>query len=204
MKKIVLALTVAFLGTAMMTAQGQRHGQRGAHSPEKMIEHRINRLDKALDLTADQKKAITDIFKQEFEAEQAKRAQMYKKGEAMEKAKPSKEQIQARQEQMKARREASNAQIEKLLTSEQKAKFAQLKQEEMNHKGKGRAEHHGGKGRFKDADKANCKDAQKCEGKRHHGCKDKAKADCCDKAKADCDKAKADCDKAKQDCCKTK
>ena len=56
MKKIVLALTVALLGTIVMNAQPPR---RHDMSPEQMVEKRVERLDRALSLTAEQKAAIT-------------------------------------------------------------------------------------------------------------------------------------------------
>ena len=112
-------------------------------SPEKMIEMRVERLDKALNLTAEQKRAITDLYKQEFEARKAQR-DMTKDDK---KERPSKEQMEARMEQMKAQRDATDAQVEKLLTSEQQAKFAQFKQQEAKHmKGGHGHKHHGPKG----------------------------------------------------------
>ncbi|MBR1552287.1 MAG: hypothetical protein IJ632_08235 [Muribaculaceae bacterium] len=138
MKKIVLTLMVALMATAMMNAQGHRHhgGQREMRSPEKMIEMRVERLDKALNLTAEQKRAITDLYKQEFEARKAQ-GEMNKDSK---KERPSKE-------QMKAQRDATDAQVEKLLTGEQQAKFAQFKQEEAKHmKGGHGPKHHGAKG----------------------------------------------------------
>ena len=145
MKKIVMTLMVALMATAMMNAQGHRQhgGQREMRSPEKMIEMRVERLDKALNLTAEQKRAITDLYKQEFEARKAQR-DMTKDDK---KERPSKEQMEARREQMKAQRDATDAQVEKLLTSEQQAKFAQFKQQEAKHmKGGHGHKHHGPKG----------------------------------------------------------
>ena len=144
MKKIVMTLMVALMATAMMNAQGHRHhgGQREMRSPEKMIEMRVERLDKALNLTAEQKRAITDLYKQEFEARKAQ-GKMNQDGK---KERPSKEQMEARMEQMKAQRDATDAQVEKLLTSEQQAKFAQFKQQETKHmKGGHGHKHHGPK-----------------------------------------------------------
>ena len=63
MKKIVLVLTVALLGTIVMNAQPPR---RPDMNPEQMVEKRVEHLDKALSLTEEQKTAIADIYTQEM------------------------------------------------------------------------------------------------------------------------------------------
>ena len=63
MKKIVLILTVALLGSIVTNAQQHR---RPDMTPEQMVEKRVERLDKALALTAEQKTEITKIFVEEM------------------------------------------------------------------------------------------------------------------------------------------
>ena len=137
MKKIVLILMVALLGTFVMNAQPPR---RHDMNPEQMVEKRVERLEKMLGLTADQKAEITRIYTEEMKAMQNDRPVKMDKGE-----KPDEEAMQSLRDQMKARREASDAKIEALLTPEQAAKFAEMKNEQgkrgprhghdMDHKG---------------------------------------------------------------------
>ena len=125
MKKIVLALTVALLGTIVMNAQPPR---RHDMSPEQMVEKRVERLDRALSLTAEQKAAITKIYSDDM---QAKAKERPAKKERV--AKPDEETMKANREQFKAHREAVNAQIEAVLTPEQAAKFTEIKKHEGRH-----------------------------------------------------------------------
>ena len=122
MKKIVLVLTIALMGTFVMNAQPPR---RPDMNPEQMVEKRVEHLDKMLSLTADQKAEITRIYIEEMEAMSKDRPVKMDKGE-----RPDEAAMKAQHEQMKARREASNAKIEALLTPEQAAKFAELKKED--------------------------------------------------------------------------
>ena len=88
--------------------------------------------------------------------------------------------MEARAQQMKERRDATDAQIEKLLTDEQKARFVEYKQQETRHMkdGRGTQRHHDVK---KGDKKAGKKGADCCK----EGA-DKA-AGCC--GAGDCDKA---------------
>ena len=137
MKKIVLILMVALMGSFVMNAQPPR---RHDMNPEQMVEKRVERLEKMLGLTADQKAEITRIYTEEMKAMQNDRPVKMDKGET-----PDEAAMQSLRDQMKARREASDAKIEALLTPEQAAKFAEMKNEhgkrgprhghDMGHKG---------------------------------------------------------------------
>ena len=127
MKKIVLALIVALTGFIVMSAQPPRKGEM---NPQQMVEKRVERLDKALSLTAEQKAQITKIYTAEMEA-----AHNEHQAKADEGQKPDRSQMQAR-------RDATNASIEALLTPEQAAKFAQLKSRKGD-RGHGKAGHKG-------------------------------------------------------------
>ena len=72
MKKIVLVLLVALMGTTMMNAQPPR----GAG----MIQDRVAHLEKELSLTKEQKAQITEILKEGMSQMKTDRPQM-KKGE---------------------------------------------------------------------------------------------------------------------------
>lgn len=128
MKKIVLALTVALLGTIVMNAQPPR---RPDMNPGQMVEKRVERLEKALSLTEEQKAEITKIYSQEMENMGKDWSAKRERGE-----RPDEATMKARTEQMKAKREATKAKIEAVLTPEQAAKYAELKKHE------GRRGHH--------------------------------------------------------------
>ena len=149
MKKIVLALIVALMGTIVMNAQPPR---RPDMNPEQMVEKRIERLDRELSLTAEQKAEITKIYTEEFKARSKDKPDMSAMKERGEK--PDEAMMKARQEQMKAERDAVNAKIEALLTPEQAAKFAQMKQHEGKRGGFGG--HHGPKGGPRDGNHKGC------------------------------------------------
>ena len=117
MKKIVLALTVVLMGTIVMNAQPPR---RVNMNPEQMVEKRVERLNKHLNLTTEQKAEITRIYTEEMKA----RPERMEKGE-----RPDEATMKAHHEQMKAQRESTDAKIEALLTPEQAAKFAKMKTE---------------------------------------------------------------------------
>lgn len=122
MKKIVLALTVALMGTIVMNAQPPR---RPDMSPEQMVEKRVERLDQQLSLTTEQKAEITRIYTEEMNGMHKGKPALEEKGE-----RPSEEAMKAHHEQMKAQRDAVDAKIEALLTPEQAQKFAAMKEEQ--------------------------------------------------------------------------
>ena len=133
MKKIVLALTVALMGTIVMNAQPPR---RPDMSPEQMVEKRVERLDRQLSLTDEQKAEITRIYTEEMASMHKDKPAQMKRGEM-----PDEAVMKARWEEMKAQQDATNAKIEALLTPEQAAKFATMKQEQGK---RGHDKHHKG------------------------------------------------------------
>ena len=180
MKKTFFAIMIALLTVATMSAQPQDHqrGDKHGMNPEKMIEHRVNQLDKALSLTPEQKTAIVAIY---TEQHQMMRDEMQQMREAkQDKGRPNAEQMQARREAIKANQEATDAKVAALLTDEQKTKFEQIKAKRGERAPRGR---HGGPGHHKmhKDDKA-----------------PEAKADCCK------GEAKAEKGECQNDCCKSK
>lgn len=77
MKKIVLALIVVLMGTIAVNAQPRRANM----SPEQMLKLRVDRLDKALTLTEEQKAEITKIYSEEMESVEKDNAAFNKRGE---------------------------------------------------------------------------------------------------------------------------
>ena len=119
MKKTVLVLMIALMGTIMTNAQPQRHHG----SPEQMVQQRVERLAKVLDLTEEQQAEVTKIYTTEMESMAKERPAHPGQGQ-----KPDDETMKAQHEKMTAQHEATDAKIEALLTPEQAAKFAELKQ----------------------------------------------------------------------------
>lgn len=131
MKKLLLIALMFSIGFA---ALAQRDGQRGSSTPEERAERITNKMAEELALSEDQKKKIYQI-----NLEHAKKRQV---------------EMEARREEMKAKRaemeadlKAQNQEIETLLTDEQKAKWAEVKEEgrkKMREESRGRR---GGPGR---------------------------------------------------------
>lgn len=161
MKKTFLMMLVAMLATVTVQAQPRHHGgQRHDMDPTKFIEMRVDRLDKELNLTPEQKTAITAIYTRQ--ADQMRAAKDRRDGSE----RPTREQMRANHDQVKA-------EVEAVLTAEQKAKFAQMKDERRGHhdrKGAPDQRKHGGC----------CKD--------DGGKKDGGKKDCCKKGEGKCEK----------------
>ena len=164
MKKIVLIMMIALTGTMIMNAQSQRHhGQRGHRgTPEQMIEKRVAKLSAALSLTDTQKAEITKIFAEEMES--MKQARPEKVDKEKRQGRLDEETKHAHAEKMKAQRQATDARIEALLTPEQAAKYAKIKdsrgKREMGKRHEGR---HGDK--MKRAPKGGASKSKCCEKK---------------------------------------
>ena len=129
MKKIVLALIVALMGTIVTNAQPPRHQEM---SLEQMVQMRVDRMDRQLNLTEDQKTEIARIYTEEMTAMKQEREARMADGQQ-----PDESKKQARHDEMNKRRQATDAKIEALLTPEQAAKYAEVKKHE------GKRGHHG-------------------------------------------------------------
>lgn len=126
MKKIVLVLAIALMGIAV-NAQPPRH-HHGQGNPEQMVERRVERLDKALQLTESQKAEIAKVYMLEMEAVKKEQQSMATGDEKP--GRPDESVMKARREAMKARRADTAAKIEALLTPEQATKYAEFKRHE--------------------------------------------------------------------------
>ena len=139
MKKIVLVLAIALMGIAVNAQSPRHHNDNGHGNPEQMVERRVERLDKALQLTESQKAEIAKIYMLEMEAVKKEKQSMAPGDEKP--GRPDESVMKARREEMKARRAATDAKIEALLTPEQATKYAEFKRHEGNrHHGR----HHDG------------------------------------------------------------
>ena len=162
MKKIVLALAVALMGTIVMNAQPPH---RPGMDKGQMLEKRVERLEKELNLTPEQKAEILRIYTEEMETMQQaapSRGQGFEPGDE--------DAMKARHEQMQKQRQETNARIEALLTPEQAEKFAQIKDRDgrrghrpgMGHPGRHDGERpHGSKGQKPDCPGCHCNCADK-------------------------------------------
>ncbi len=111
MKKTLLLALMAVFATTAVTAQNmeQRDDRRGM-DPEKRIEKQVGRLDKKLKLTDEQKQQLKEYY---GEFDKAQMARM--------------EQVRL---QEKKDREALDGKINSILTEEQKAKYAEMKEKD--------------------------------------------------------------------------
>ena len=174
---------MALLAVAGMNAQPQGRGPRGPQGmdPGKMIEHRVAMLDKQLQLTPDQKKAIAAIFNEHMQ-------KMFVQSS------------QPKPENWKAGLAEEDAKVAAVLTAEQKEKYEQLQAERgienIDFKKAFDNILNGGQGHDCGKEKAEC-------GQPKHECKDKAAGHKCDKEKAaghDCGKEKAECGQQGHEC----
>lgn len=126
MKKTFLLALMAVVATIAVTAQEtEQRGDRRAPDPEKRIEHQVKRLDKKLKLTDEQKQQLKEFYG-EFDKTQMARM----------------EQVRL---QEKKDRDALDGKINSILTDEQKAKYAEMKEQDKEmwkegRKGFGRGE----------------------------------------------------------------
>lgn len=161
MKKIVFVLTIALMGTLMMNAQRPR---RPNMDPEQMAARQIERLDKMLSLTEEQKAEISKIYIEEMKSMKENKPANMEKGSTPDRAKE-----RAFASEKKARRDAMHAKIESVLTPEQAAKYAKMKDHERNrkagHKGDRKGSHRKGHGDVQKKHQNGCEKAPSTESK---------------------------------------
>ena len=97
MKKIVLVMIVALMGIAMNAQQPRHHKDHG--SPEQMVERRVEKLAKVLELTEAQKAEVSKIYSQEMETMKQEHRSMSPEGQQQ--ARPDESARKARHEQMR-------------------------------------------------------------------------------------------------------
>ncbi len=109
-KTLLLALMAVFATTAVTAQDMEQRGDRRGMDPEKRIEKQVGRLDKKLKLTDEQKQQLKEYY---GEFDKAQMARM--------------EQVRL---QEKKDREALDGKINSILTEEQKAKYAEMKEKD--------------------------------------------------------------------------
>lgn len=143
MKKTILIALMAIVATGAVIAQDTNEKkERRGRDGEKRIERQMKRLDKKLSLTEDQKVKLKDYFTEFHNMKKARMEQM--------------------RQQEQRDREALDNKINSILTDEQKAKYAEMKDKNKdmwkdgNHdqmRGKGHGPRHGGKSHMRGAHK---------------------------------------------------
>lgn len=130
MKKTILIAMMAVMTASTMIAQNDQKTERRGFDSEKRIEQRIQRLDKKLKLTDEQKLQLKEYYGEFDKVQKARMEEM--------------------RQQAKRDREALDGKINTILTDEQKAKFAELKEKMKDHMRKGHdgERGHGGKRGF--------------------------------------------------------
>jgi len=127
MKKSVLIVIMAVAATVTMSAQDALDKQeRRGPSPEKRVERQVKHLDKKLNLTDEQEKILKDYYVEFDKMKQARMEQM--------------------RLQEKREREALDGKIQSILTDEQKAKYAEMKEHRKDMKKDGKRGHRHGRG----------------------------------------------------------
>lgn len=168
MKKIVLVLVVALMGTMAMNAQPQRG---------RMIKERVEQLTKALNLSDEQRDQITEILKEGMSLKKDERPAL-KEGEKAEK--PDQTNKMSRRDRFQEQRAATDAKIAKVLNPDQLEAFEQFRLNEEKQEG---PRGHGPKDRqHRDRQHG---DHHKMGPKNGDCCKAGDSKDCCDKPKGD-------------------
>lgn len=168
MKKIVLVLVVALMGTMAMNAQPPRGNG--------YVQDRVEQLTKELGLDEDQKAQVAEILKEGMSHKWGKRPEM-KQGEKPDKAnadkadrtdKADKADKMSRRDRIMEEHAAVDAKIVKVLTPEQRQKYEQFRLDEQKREGdKGR---HHGKRPHGDRPKMSPKDGDNCKAGKGEGC----------------------------------
>ncbi len=194
-----MMLMMALLTIVTMQAQpSHRGGHRGPGDPAQMAEMRVQQLEKELQLSAQQKAAITEIYTRHANEMKAEMEQMRQNG-----GHPDRK-------AMEAKREAVQAEVEAVLNDNQKAKYAEMNQGMKRHHGKAGDGHHGKRGmRGRQQCQSDCQKEGKeqckegaCE---HHGMQQcKEGKECCKAGGKECCKAggKECCKAGGKECCK--
>ena len=164
MKKIVLVLIVALMGTVAMNAQPPR----GAG----MVKERVEQLTQVLGLDETQQAKVTEII-----TEGASQMRMDRPSKA-DGEKADQVDKRSRHEQMRAHHAAIDEKIVEVLTPEQQEKFKQFRHEEMKREGRGN---------FGPRDRRPHQNPKKAAGE-NGCCEDNKSQGCCDKPKVDDEK----------------
>lgn len=126
MKKVFLALLVLVGITAGAQENEGGRPKREKLAPEQRVELQVKRLSKDLDLNEKQISAVRSLVAKEIEKREAKRAEMKEKKEMNAK---TREEAKAAFDKERA---ANDAEMKKILTPEQYAKWESIRDERMS------------------------------------------------------------------------
>jgi Spy/CpxP family protein refolding chaperone len=126
MKKVFLALLMVVGITAGAQEKEGGRPQRERLAPEQRVELQVKKLTKDLDLNEKQISAVRTLVAQEIEKREAKRAEMKEKKEMNGKAR---EEAKAAFDKERA---ANDAEMKKILTPEQYAKWERIRDERIS------------------------------------------------------------------------
>lgn len=127
MKKFILA-AVVMVFSVTLSAQAPQRGERREFKPEDMATRMADGMKKELSLDDEQYKSVYNLFLKRGEEMKARR----EKGQQ-----PQQMDREARREEMKKQQEAMNAELKKILTKEQYAKYEEMlkKQQQRQRQG---------------------------------------------------------------------
>lgn len=127
MKKFVLA-ALAMVFSVTLFAQGPQRGERREFKPEEMATRVADGMKKELDLNDEQYKSVYNLYLKRGEEMKARR----EKGQQ-----PQQVDREARREEMKKQQEAMNAELKKVLTKEQYAKYEEMQKKQQQRQRQG-------------------------------------------------------------------
>lgn len=143
MKKVILAVATVFAFTLSMNAQSEERGERRGPSQEVMIQRQTDMMADSLGLTSDQKESLlalnTEYSSQMMPQRPPRRMENDSFDESSRPEPPSQEDMDNQRKAMEEARESYNAELKKILTDEQYAKYEQMQKNKQPRGG-----HHGG------------------------------------------------------------
>ena len=128
MKKILFA-AVALIFSVSMFAQAPQRGERREFKPEEMATRMADGMKKEFNLNDEQYKSVYNLYLKRGEEMKARR----EKGQQSQQV-----DREARREEMKKSQEALNAELQKILTTEQYSQYEEmLKKQQQQRRGQG-------------------------------------------------------------------
>lgn len=135
MKKVVLALVALFVFTVNGNSQVPQVRQNRQFSKEEMVQRRTDRLAQDLGLNENQKASLLKLNTDFADKLGNTMRPRMGRGEAQKglenTVKPNEQEVQKMRDEIKTNREKYNAELKKILTSEQYAKYEQQQKDRM-------------------------------------------------------------------------
>ena len=140
MRKVIFALALFIGVTATAQEKKERRGDGEKLSKEERIDRQVKKMTTDLSLNEKQAKEVRAIVTKEVEKREAKRA------EAKETEAKRREEMKAKMEEMKKEQAAVDAEMKKVLTDEQYAKWQKQREERKDNFKEKMAERRGKRG----------------------------------------------------------